>query len=256
MEQQFEQQDTGVEEVQAAAEQTIEAEGTAGSPDAGQQAEQPEVVKDEKDFAKALSAREAQLEKKYQQQFEERIKSHRDPATQQMMDLYGYTDYDAFMQDVQKAKQDAEVQRRAQELGVDEDVIRQHLMPLNQETQQLKTELQTLREQEHARQFEARVMDLQGKYPDFEANKDAIFEYAVQNRLEIEQAYKLMTYDKQIESARAEAQRETIQNIQRNAGSAVGALGADAPSNDGSYSSLSPSEKKAFRERVKAGQVT
>lgn len=253
MEQQFDQQDTGVEEVQAAAEQTIETEGTAGSPDAGQQAEQPEVVNNEKDFAKALSAREAQIQRKLEQQYEEKMKSHRDPATERMMKLYGYEDYDTFVKDLDTAEQERQVQQRAQELGVDEDVIRQHLMPLDQKTQTLEQELQTLREQEFARNFEARVTDLKSRYPDFEENQDAIFKLSVDKRYELEDAYKLYTLDKKLEDTKTEAQRQAIQNIQRNANGSVGALGADAPSHDGSYSSLSPAEKKAFRERVKAG---
>lgn len=255
MEDQFDQQDTGVEEVQAAAEQTQEIDGTVGSPDAGQQSEQPEVVKDEKDFAKALSAREAQIQKKLQQEYEEKMKSYRDPATERMMKLYGYDDYDTFIRDVEKAEQDREVQRRAQEMGVDEDFIRQTLLPLDEKTRTLEQELQTLREQEQARQFEARVTELKGIYPDFEANQEAIFDFAVKKRMELEDAYKLMTFDQKLQSARADAQRETIQNLQRNAAGSVGALGADAPSHDGSYSSMSPAEKKAFRERVKAGMA-
>lgn len=253
MEQQFDQQDTGVEEVQAAAEQTIETEGTAGSPDAGQQAEQPEVVNNEKDFAKALSAREAQIQRKLEQQYEEKMKSHRDPATERMMKLYGYEDYDTFVKDLDTAEQERQVQQRAQELGVDEDVIRQHLMPLDQKTQTLEQELQTLREQEFARNFETRVKELESKYEDFGPNKEDIFKFSYENKLELEHAYKLMMFDQKLESAKSEAQRQTIQNIQRNANGSVGALGADAPSHDGSYSSLSPAEKKAFRERVKAG---
>lgn len=253
MEQQFEQQETGVEEVQAAAEQTIETEGTAGSPDAGQQAEQPEVVNNEKDFAKALSAREAQIQRKLEQQYEEKMKSYRDPLLQETMEYYGYTDAEQYKQDLAAARAERQIQQRAQELGVDEDVIRQHLMPLDQKTQTLEQELQTLREQEFARNFEARVTDLKSRYPDFEENQDAIFKLSVDKRYELEDAYKLYTFEKKLEDVKTEAQRTTIQNIQRNANGSVGALGADAPLHDGSYSSLSPAEKKAFRERVKAG---
>jgi len=244
-------QDTGVDEVQAAAGQSQEVEGTVGSPDAGQQSEQPEI-RDEKDFAKALSAREAQIRANIQKEYEDKYKTFQDPLLKQTMEYYGYTDVEAYKRDLAAAQEELRVQQQAQQLGVPEDVIRQHLMPLSQETQQLKTELQTLREQEQARNFEAHVNDLKSKYPDFEANQDAIFEFAVQNRLEVENAYKLLTYDQKLESAASEAQRQAIQNIQKNAHS-PGPLGGDAPSAAGSYVDMTPAERKAFRDKVKYG---
>lgn len=247
---------SGVEESAADAglqsQDTLDTAGAQESPGAADAAETSASGDGGKDFSKALNIRLEQKEKEIREKLEAEYSARRDPVVLNMMAAYGYgDDYERFQADVNQLKQEQEIARQAQQMGLDPDAVREYIMPVNQKLAEYERELSTLREQEQARQFEAYVSQLEGKYTDFGPNKDAIFQLAVDNQVGVEQAYKLWAYDSlgsQVEQVRADVQRDTINKLKQNTGSSPGALGSDAPQHDGSYISMSADQRKAMRE--------
>lgn len=210
---------------------------------------------DEKGFAKALKAREEQIRAQLQQEYGEKAKQAE--QYQQMLDrtarFYNYSSHDEFMAALEQAEQDREIQEKAVSLGVDEEVIRNHLQPLNQKLSEYERQLTEIKQQEALRSVEAQLQDLSSKYSDFDKFKPQVFDLAMKG-YSLEDAYKIASYDDRVNSAKLEAQQETIRNLNQNAASSTGALGADAPDPIAGYMGMSAAEKRAFREKVKSGR--
>ncbi|SDX05418.1 hypothetical protein [Paenibacillus sp. PDC88] len=169
--------------------------------------------------------------------------------------FYGYDSHDSYLEALEQAEQDRRIQEEAQKLGVDEEVIRTHLQPMQEKLSKYEKEMQTIREQENLRMVESQIQTLSAKYPDFGKHQNAIIQMSIDKGYDLEDAYILTTHQERLNAAKQEAQRETLKNIQRNADSSTGFLGEDAPDQDGSYASMSAADRKAFRERVKRGEL-
>ncbi|WP_028547232.1 hypothetical protein [Paenibacillus taiwanensis] len=172
---------------------------------------------------------------------------------QQMVDrtarYYGYDNPDDYMAALEQAETERRIQQEAEKLGVDEEVIRNHLQPLNQKLSEYERQLKEIKEQEMIRSIDADIQRLSGVYPDFDKYKQAAFELASSRGYSLEDAYKISSYEDRLNAAKLEAQNETIRNLQLNAASSTGALGADAPEQASGYSAMSAAEKKTFREQ-------
>lgn len=178
---------------------------------------------------------------------------------QQMLDrtakFYGYDNHDDYMAALEQAEQDRLIQQEAEKIGVPEEVIREHMQPMKQKLTEYEQKLKQIEEQEHMRQIEADIQRLTSQYPDFDQYKQKVFDLAGTRGYALEDAYKIATYEDRMNAAAHQARQETLRNIQQNADTSTGALGADAPDPAAGYEAMSAAEKKAFRERVKAGQI-
>lgn len=258
----FEQ--TGVEEVPVAeVQETQQAEETTEQVQEQENTgvEQSEVAaqNDEKGFAKALKAREEQIRQQLEKEYAEKAKAAE--TYQQNLDriarFYGYPDHDSYMQALEQAEMDKRIQEEAEKLGVDEDVIRNHLQPLNQKLKEYETKLRTIEEQEALRKVEAQISAMESdttNFPDFAKHKQAVIQCAAERGYSLEDAYKIVTYDERVKTATLQAQQDAVRKLQQNAESATGSLGADAPDHPGGYAAMSPEERRAFREAVKRGE--
>lgn len=171
--------------------------------------------------------------------------------------FYGYQDHDSYMSALEQAEMDKRIQEEAEKLGVDEEVIRNHLQPLNQKLTQYEKELKTIREQEAVRKVESQISAMENdptRFPDFGNHKQDVIKLAADNGYSLEDAYKIVTYESRVQTAALQAQQEAVRKLQQNADSSTGSLGADSPEHAGGYMSMSPAERKAFRERVMSGQ--
>lgn len=170
--------------------------------------------------------------------------------------FYGYTNHDEFMAAIDEAERDRHVQQEADRLGVDESVIREHLSPMRDQLQQYESKLKQIEEQETQRQIESEISSLKAKYPDFEQVQTQVFDMVISGEVKtLEKAYLLATYEQKVAQAAKQAQQETIKNINKNAATSTGALGAEGSEEKHGYSSLSAAEKRDLRERVKRGDV-
>lgn len=185
----------------------------------------------------------AQQAEQYQQQLDRAAKYH------------GFENHSDYMTALEQAEQERRIQEEADKLGVPEEVIREHLQPLNQKLSEYEQKLKTIEEQEHVRQIEADIQRLSSQYSDFDHYKQQVFDLAGSRGYSLEDAYKIASYEDRQSAAAQQARQETIRNIQQNAETSTGALGADAPEQASGYLSMSPAERKAFRERVKSGQT-
>jgi hypothetical protein len=204
-----------------------------------------------------LKAREEQIRSQLEQEFGGKAKEAE--RYQQMLDrtakFYGFDNHDEYMAALDQAEQDRLIQQEAERMGVPEDVIREHMQPMKQELNEYKQKLATIEEQEQLRKIEAEIQTLSTRYPDFDQYKQQIFDLAGTRGYSLEDAYKLATYEDRVNSAANQARQETIRNIQQNAETSTGALGADSPDQASGYAAMSATERKAFRDRVKSGQT-
>lgn len=172
--------------------------------------------------------------------------------------FYGYENHEQYMTALEQAEIEKRIQEEADKLGVDEMVIREHLQPLNQKVSEYERQLRELKEADALRQVEAQIAAMEKdttQYPDFAKYKNDVITLAATHGYPLDVAYKLHTYDERVNTARAEAEQAAIRKLQNNADSSTGPLGADSPEQVGGYAAMSPAERKAFRDRVKAGQT-
>lgn len=169
--------------------------------------------------------------------------------------FYGYESHDEFSQAFEQAEQEKRVQEEAQKLGVDENVIREHLSPLKQQLSKYESELQTLRQQESVRQVESEVTSLKAKYPDFDQYQEKVFDMMLKGEVNsMETAYRLASYDDKIAAVAKQKEQEVLANVTRRGEKQV------LPSNDGasstqfSIANASLDDIRAISERVRRGE--
>lgn len=179
---------------------------------------------------------------------------------QQMLDrtakINGFDDHEAYAAALDQYEIDQRIQEEADRLNVSEDVIREYIQPLKQELDELKGKDARRAEEDMLRTVEMKLDGMEkntADYPDFSKHKNSILQLAAERGYALEDAYKIATYDERVTNARMQAQQETIRNLQQNADSSTGALGADSPDQANGYMAMSQSERKAFRDRVKRG---
>ncbi|WP_433748225.1 hypothetical protein [Paenibacillus amylolyticus] len=174
---------------------------------------------------------------------------------QQMLDrtakYYGFNDPDSYIQALEQAEMEQKIQEEAEKLGVGENVIRDHLQPLNQKVSEYEKQLNELREADLVRKVESQIQSMENdtaNFPDFGKYKNDVINMAASNGYSLDVAYKIVTYDERVNTARAQAEQEAIRKLQQNADSSTGSLGADAPDPQGGYLGMTPAERKAFRD--------
>lgn len=206
------EENSGVETVPAAEEQEIvqDEPGVETTEVAAQ-------IEDEKDFAAALKAREAKLREQIEKEYSEKYQSVETRA--QMLDriakFYGYDNYEDFQKAFEQAERDQLAKEEAARLGMDEELYRKYLQPVNQKLKEYEETIQMLKQQEMQRQIEAEVNMLKSKYPDFEEVKEKVFDLAIQKGYTLEDAYILSTYQDKIANIGKEKEQEVLANIMK-----------------------------------------
>ncbi|WP_091016008.1 hypothetical protein [Paenibacillus amylolyticus] len=264
MEDQLEVQETGVEDASVAGmqQETVEDHTQSEQMDTNTGVEESDVAgqSDEKGFAKALKAREEQIRSQLEKEYG--TKAQEAERYQQMLNrtakYYGFDDHEAYMTALDQAEMDKRIEEEAILLGVDESVIREYVEPMKKELNELKSRDAERAERDMVAKIEAQISGMEQdsvNFPDFGKHKNDVLNLAASKGYTLDDAYKIVTYDARIDTARAQAEQEAIRKLQQNADSSTGSLGADAPELAGGYEGMSSSERKAFRERVKAGQA-
>lgn len=208
-------EESGVEEVPVAGEQSEKVEEvTEQTEESGVEnvpaAEEPEI-KDEKDFSAALKAREEQIRK----QLEDEYKQYETQA--QMLDrvakFYGFHSHDEFQKAFEEAEQSRQIEQEAAKLGVDEEVIRNHLQPLNEKLQTYEAKVKELEQQEAIRKIEHEMQTLESKYEDFKDYKDRVIETAIEKGYRLEDAYILVTHQDKLANIGKETEQQVLARI-------------------------------------------
>ncbi|MEW4371777.1 hypothetical protein [Paenibacillus kandeliae] len=221
-----------------------------------------EVQDDGKDFSKALNARTEQIRQKLEDEYKTKYDGYdtfkrQSELAKRTASLYGFDSVEAFEQALQQEEQNRHIAAEAQRLGVDEDVVRQYVQPLNEKVTNYEQELNQLKAADQLRQVEAKIAAMEQdtvNFPDFAKYKNEIIAIAAENGLMLDHAYKIHTYDSRVQAAKQQAEQETIRKLQQNANGSPGALGADDAQSPDGYLGMNAEQRKAFRERVKAGQ--
>lgn len=207
------EQETGVEEASVAGEQIQESnDNTLIQDETGVQEEVAAPVKDEKDFSTALKAREAQLRKQLEKEYEpyKQQTSYLDKLAQ----MSGYTNTQEFLQAVEQAEQQRKIQEEAQRMGVDESTYQQYFQPVNDRLQSYERELETLRTERAQREIENTVQQLRGKYEDFDVYADQSFNMVLTGEVrDLERAYRLASMDDKYASMSKQKEQEVLARV-------------------------------------------
>ena len=201
-----------------------------------------------------VARREAQLKKQYEEQIKaaETYQRNLDRAAR----YHGFENHDAYMKALDQAERQREIEREAERLGVDPSVIKEYIEPVKSQLTEMQKKVQEYEQAERVRQVEAEIARLSAANPDFKQREEQVFTLAMERGYTLEDAYIILTHNERIERARQEAQQEAIRKLDQNATTSPGALGADSPEEKSGYAAMTPSERRAFRDRVKRGQAT
>jgi hypothetical protein len=108
--------------------------------------------------------------------------------------MQGFETTDDFLKAVDEMEEQRRYEQDAERLGVDTQVIREHLEPMRRELDALKAEREALQKVDIERQVDAEVQRLKSEYPDFEQVQERVFDLAIEKGYSLEDAYILATY--------------------------------------------------------------
>ncbi|ASS66218.1 hypothetical protein [Paenibacillus sp. RUD330] len=166
---------------------------------------------------------------------------------------YGFSDVDSYVQALDEDERNRQIAEEAERLGVDESVIMEHLQPLRQKVDELSAKDQELTRLKTEMELTKQLTDIRAKYPDFDQYSEKVVEFYNQG-YQLEHAYILASHEDKVSKIAKETESNTIRNLQQNAATSTGALGAESPEEKTGYLSMSPAERKAFREQFIRGR--
>lgn len=166
----------------------------------------------------------------------------------------GFADVDSYVKAIDEYEKQQAVEQEANKYGVPEEFIRQELQPLKSELDSLKAEREQFKQAEAHRQIDSEVAELSKNNPDFESMKDEVFNFAIQNNIKLEHAYKLLTYDAKIETAVKTREQEVLARVTGRDGKQV-LPSVDSPNNmQVDPANMSDAEIQAISARVRRGE--
>jgi hypothetical protein len=207
----------------------------------------------------AWEKRISAIKQKYEQEYGTKAKDadRYQDSLNRVAKFYGFSNHEEYMVALEQAETERRIQEEADRLGVSEDVIRDYVQPLKSELDQLKQRDQQRSEADLIQRVETQIASMENdvtNYPNFAQYKVDVINMAATKGYSLDDAYKILTYDSRVTTASQQAQQEAIRRLQQNADSSTGALGADAPDQATGYMAMSPTERKAYRDRIKRGQ--
>lgn len=195
-----------------------------------------------------VARREAALQKKYEEQYGAHQRNLERTAR-----YYGFDNVDDYVTALDQAERDRQIEQEAEALGVDRSVISEHLAPLREKVSSLEktqTEYEQLKQQ---LEIQKEVTDLRAKYSDFDQYAQKIVDLAAKG-YSLEDSYVLASYQDKISKLEKETEAKTIRNLQANAASTPGSLGAGDVEHNVGFGSLPIEEQRKIIADVKAGR--
>lgn len=175
----------------------------------------------------------------------------------QMLDrvakYYGFSNHEEFQKEFEQAERVKSAREQAKQLGMDEELYMKFLHPVNEKLSQYEKTIEGFTQKETTRQVETEISTLKSQYPDFVQHESKILDMAIEKGYSLKDAYVLVTHEQKLTEATQKAEQEALEKLKQNANSSPGSLGNSNPESFG-YASMTPAEKKAFREKVKSGQ--
>lgn len=210
MEDQFNEQ-AGVEDASVAGEQVEETTVVQDESGAEGDTEVAAQVKDEKDFSTALKAREAQLRKQLEREYE----PHRRHSQylERLAKSSGYDDTEGFLEAVEQVEEQQRIDQASQKMGIDENTYRQYFQPVDQRLRAYESELDSLRLDRAKNDVQAKLTELSTKYGDFDKYQGQVFELALSRGYDLEDAYRLASYEDKLSSIGQQKEQEVLARV-------------------------------------------
>jgi predicted RNase H-like nuclease (RuvC/YqgF family) len=168
--------------------------------------------------------------------------------------MSGYSNTQEFLQAVEQAEQQRQVEQEASRMGIDPNTYQQYFQPVNQRLQSYEQELQHLRMQETTRQIESQVAQLERKYPDFSKYANDAFNMAITRGYDLEHAYRLASYEDKMNNLSKQTEQQVLAQVTGRSGKQV--LPSTDKPNDTKFdpSSMSLNDIEAISKRVARGE--
>lgn len=166
----------------------------------------------------------------------------------------GYDSPDEFISALEQAERMQQIQQEASKLGVNEDVYKEHFEPFKEKLSTMEQELMIYKEKEAFRAIENEVNTLKSKYEDFGQIEDKVFDLAQEKGYNLEDAYKLLTYETRIDNVARQKEQEVLARVTGRDEKQVLASN-DQPSNTNfDPANMSLDEIKALSKRAQMGE--
>lgn len=202
----FEQSENMTEVAEPSTEEVIETQETSGNN--SEVADQKPAEQDAETnarFAEMRRSKEADEMKSKVSAYEQNLN--------RIAQFAGYSSHEDLVSALEEAEKQQQIQAEASKLGINEDTYKQHFEPVNNEMKQMKSELDTLRAKEQAREVETEINSLKQKYPDFQDYEETVFRVAIDKGYNLEDAYKIATYDDRLAKVAREKEQEVLAKV-------------------------------------------
>lgn len=173
---------------------------------------------------------------------------------QEIAQLTGYQSVEELFQAAEEARKQEEIQKQAEQFGVDREFYEEKLHPFNQKLSSLEQELQSYKQREIQSQVQREVDDLRAKYEDFSQYESQVFDMAINNGYKLEDAYKLVSYEDRLNNIGKQKEQEVLARVTGRGEKQVLA-GNEQPSNiTFDPSNMSLKEIEELSQRVNRGE--
>jgi hypothetical protein len=239
--------------------QPEQTEGTVESTEPSVPQEEFDIIKYNKEELQIpVSERQKYLQQGYH--YENKIKPEYDQLKQQtayldrLAKLSGYQTTDDFIQAVEAAERQREMQEAAAKMNIDPETYQQYFQPVNSELEELRSKVSEFEQKELTRQVEAEVNELRQKYSDFGEYEEKVIDLAIERGYRLEDAYKVATYEDRIAKVAQQKEQEVIQKLQQNQLSSAGSLAGGDVSHNTNISQMSKTDFQRLKESVLRGE--
>lgn len=169
--------------------------------------------------------------------------------------MSGYGNTQEFLQAVEQAEQQRQIEQEATRMGVDPSTYQQYFQPVNQRLQAYEQELQSLRQNESVRQIENEINGLKQKYPDFDNYIMPASELVLTGQVRnLEMAYQLASYQDKLSNLSKQTEQQVLAQVTGRNGKQV-LPSTDKPSNNKfDPTSMSLKDVEEISKRVARGE--
>lgn len=195
-----------------------------------------------------IARREAKMQKKYEEQYGSYQKNLERTAK-----YYGYENVDSYVEALEQAERQRDIQAEAERLGIDESVVLEHLQPLREKVERLTQKEQEYQQLQQSLEIQKELVTLRDKYKDFDQYTEKIVDIVGAKGYSLEDAYVLASYQDKMSRLERDTEAKTIKSLQENAASTPGALGQGDVDHQVNFSALPRDAQRKMIEEVKSG---
>lgn len=167
----------------------------------------------------------------------------------------GFDSTEQYLEALDKAEQDRNIQEEAAKAGMDEEQYRQYLAPVNEKLKSYEQKIQQLESADMNRQIQSELTQLKTD-KDFAKYEEATINAWKTNPAfkTLSDAYEFVSYKDKLASTKETAEQETIRKLQQNGQSSAGSLGEGAVNHNNTVGGMGKSDFESLVNQVLRGE--